>query len=130
MTSLEGWDSAIELPPRGRSRSPRGAGNPPPVPAVGEGGFEPPTACPQSRCATAAPLPGAPPLYRRAVRERSGSEAYRQHRLRSGDDLAIGVGELFTPLRQLVVARRPGVVRQGAEAHDVCRGVLQEQEEV
>lgn len=25
---------------------------------VGEGGFEPPTACPQSRCATAAPLPG------------------------------------------------------------------------
>ena len=25
---------------------------------VGEGGFEPPTACPQSRCATTAPLPG------------------------------------------------------------------------
>ena len=25
--------------------------------AVGEGGFEPPTACPQSRCATTAPLP-------------------------------------------------------------------------
>src|SRR5437899_1651402 len=27
---------------------------------VGEGGFEPPTACPQSRCATTAPLPGVP----------------------------------------------------------------------
>ena len=27
--------------------------------AVGEGGFEPPTACPQSRCATTAPLPGS-----------------------------------------------------------------------
>src|SRR3954470_20951758 len=28
------------------------------VTVVGEGGFEPPTACPQSRCATTAPLPG------------------------------------------------------------------------
>ena len=27
-------------------------------PGVGEGGFEPPTSCSQSRCATAAPLPG------------------------------------------------------------------------
>src|SRR5207302_5072918 len=33
MTSLEGWDSAIELHPRSRSRYPRGAGNPPPAPA-------------------------------------------------------------------------------------------------
>src|SRR5207248_4447034 len=31
---------------------------------VGEGGFEPPTACPQSRCATTAPLPGSEQSYR------------------------------------------------------------------
>src|SRR5690606_27372412 len=35
--------------------------------AVGEGGFEPPTACPQSRCATTAPLPGQVPMVRQAV---------------------------------------------------------------
>ena len=29
---------------------------------VGERGFEPPTSCTQSRCATTAPLPGAPSL--------------------------------------------------------------------
>src|SRR4051794_20234677 len=29
-----------------------------PVGPVGEGGFEPPTSCTQSTCATAAPLPG------------------------------------------------------------------------
>src|SRR4051812_29665996 len=32
-----------------------------PMVPVGESGFEPPTACPQSRCATAAPLPGPVP---------------------------------------------------------------------
>src|SRR3954451_25041670 len=42
IASLEGWSSTIELHPRD---------------VVGEGGFEPPTACPQSRCATTAPLP-------------------------------------------------------------------------
>src|SRR5207245_1083893 len=41
---------------------------------VGEGGFEPPTACPQSRCATTAPLP-----VRFSVRRALGSRVtYRQ----------------------------------------------------
>src|SRR5688572_17142936 len=47
---------------------------------VGEGGFEPPTACPQSRSATTAPLPVGTPLlhpeylgiYRRWRRNKSG----------------------------------------------------------
>src|SRR5437870_1214467 len=42
----------VELRPRSVPSSVR-----PFRPSVGEGGFEPPTACPQSRCATAAPLP-------------------------------------------------------------------------
>ncbi len=33
--------------------------------AVGEAGFEPATSCSQSRCATAALLPGSPPAYSR-----------------------------------------------------------------
>ena len=50
IASLEGWSSTIELHPPGR-----------------EGGFEPPTACPQSRCATTAPLPGLVPTWIRGL---------------------------------------------------------------
>jgi trigger factor len=45
---------------RGRGRKQSGKGKK----AVGEGGFEPPTSCSQSRCATAALLPGLPGAYR------------------------------------------------------------------
>ncbi len=55
MTSLEGWDSAIELRPQS---APRLTERPIPLghadrrrPLVGEAGFEPATSCSQSRCA-------------------------------------------------------------------------------
>ncbi len=44
----------------------------PPVHSVGEGGFEPPTSCPQSRCATAAPLPVVPTRLQFASTELGG----------------------------------------------------------
>src|SRR5205823_14821820 len=56
---------------------------------VGEGGFEPPTACPQSRCATTAPLPVARAMVAlagcRIPRERDGAATtlvsrYESHR--------------------------------------------------
>src|SRR5215217_9607142 len=45
ITSLEGWGSTVELHPRGSRRGPVSF-------AVGARGFEPPTPCSQSRCAT------------------------------------------------------------------------------
>ena len=61
---------------------------------VGEGGFEPPTACPQSRCATTAPLPVADSatdlrlwLYVSEVPKR-GSGAASKPRVRDLEKLA------------------------------------------
>src|ERR687898_435188 len=45
ITSLEGWGSTVELHPRGSRCGPVSF-------AVGARGFEPPTPCSQSRCAT------------------------------------------------------------------------------
>src|ERR687889_1612923 len=49
ITSLEGWGSTVELHPRGGFADVRVI---PPALAVGARGFEPPTPCSQSRCAT------------------------------------------------------------------------------
>src|SRR5829696_1937018 len=58
ITSLEGWGSTVELHPHG-SRSGLA------IFAVGARGFEPPTPCSQSRCATR--LLHAPPSPRMSI---------------------------------------------------------------
>jgi hypothetical protein len=61
ITSLEGWGSTVELHPRGGF-------------AVGARGFEPPTPCSQSRCATR--LRHAPPRPGMSITKGDGSLNY------------------------------------------------------
>jgi hypothetical protein len=89
MTSLEGWDSAIELRPRtDRGYSRCSAPERPRRRSVGEGGFEPPTSCSQSRCA--ARLRYSPDYFgpdlgiRRSGPKCSSSTALGPHIIRDG----------------------------------------------
>jgi hypothetical protein len=67
ITSLEGWGSTVELHPHG-SRSGLASF------AVGARGFEPPTPCSQSRCATR--LRHAPPRPGMSITKGDGSSNY------------------------------------------------------
>jgi hypothetical protein len=67
ITSLEGWGSTVELHPRGSRRGPVSF-------AVGARGFEPPTPCSQSRCATR--LRHAPPRPGMSITKGDGSLNY------------------------------------------------------
>ena len=67
ITSLEGWGSTVELHPHG-SRSGLASF------AIGARGFEPPTPCSQSRCATR--LRHAPPRPGMSITKGDGSLNY------------------------------------------------------
>src|ERR687897_1509316 len=67
ITSLEGWGSTVELHPHGSRRGPASF-------AVGARGFEPPTPCSQSRCATR--LRHAPPRPGMSITKGNSSSKY------------------------------------------------------
>src|SRR5215207_3604627 len=118
ITSLEGWGSTVELHPHG-SRSGLA------IFAVGARGFEPPTPCSQSRCATR--LRHAPPRPGMSIAGRDASLNYgrRRHGLyllveeaasEGGELFRVGAADVGSLALVLDVAWTPETVPAGEDA--------------
>src|SRR3712207_1467927 len=125
ITSLEGWGSTVELHPRCSRRGPVSF-------AVGARGFEPPTPCSQSRCATR--LRHAPPRPQVSIAEgygalNRGGRGYGLYLLTEeapaqGRELGgVGAADVGRGAEVVGVARAAEVAAAGEDAADLQGGL-------